>query len=274
MKRCPTCNKTFNDQSLSYCIDDGTPLVSLPEDDELTEFGRGTEDGRWNPPAYQPPSYVAPGGATKRKSWPWIVGILGVLFLFLVGFTVAAVVLIPRIVKKANPVVVSNSNSNTNNSANNNTNSSTEIVPETNSNSESSSPPPTDREVVLAQLRDLENEWTVANINADKKKLGQILADDYVGPSGSNGKMQGKTEYINTIERDTNTEKWNFEDLRLTLGGDRATLLGKVRFQLRDREVVYDFVDRFVWRDARWQATGSEVTPTSGTSGFGPAPNQ
>ena len=262
MKRCPTCNKTFNDQSLSYCIDDGTPLMSLPEDDELTEFGRGTEDGRWNPPAYQPPSYVAPGGATKRKSWPWIVGILGVLFLFLVGFTVAAVVLIPRIVKKANPVVVSNSNSNTNNSANNNTNSSTEIVPETNSNSESSSPPPTDKEVVLAQLRDLENEWTVANINADKQKLGQILADDYVGPSGPNGKMQGKTEYINKIERDTNTEKWNFEDLRLTLRGERATLLGKVRFQLRDREEVYDFVDRFVWRDSRWQATGSEVTPS------------
>ena len=274
MKRCPTCNKTFSDQSLSYCIDDGTPLVSLPEDDELTEFGRGTEDGRWNPPAYQPPSYVAADGARKRRSWPLVVGILGVLFLFLVGFTVAAVLLIPRIVKKANPVVVSNSNSNTNNSANNNTNSSTEIIPETNSNSESSSPPPTDKEVVLAQLRDLENEWTVANINADKKKLGQILADDYVGPSGPNGKMQGKAEYINTIERDANTEKWNFEDLRLTLRGDRATLLGKVRFQLRDREVVYDFVDRFVWRDSRWQATGSEVTPTSGTSGFGPAPSQ
>jgi len=262
MKRCPTCNKTFSDQSLSYCIDDGTPLVSLPEGDEQTEFARETEDRRWNPPAYQPPSYVAPDRATKRRSWPWVVGILGVLFLFLIGFTVAAVVLIPRIVKKANPIVVSNHNSNTNNSANNNTNSSTEAVPESDSGPELVSPPPTDKEVVLAQLRDLENEWTVANINADKKKLGQILADDYVGPSGPNGKMQGKTEYINRIERDANTEKWNFEDLRLTLRGDRATLLGKVRFQLRDREEVYDFVDRFVWRDSRWQATGSEVTPS------------
>ena len=262
MKRCPTCSKTFSDQSLSYCIDDGTPLVSLPEDDELTELGRGTEDYRWNPPAYQPPSYVAPGGATKRRSWPWVVGILGVLFLFLIGFTVAAVVLIPRIVKKANPVVVSNSNTNSNSSAINNANSSTEIVPKTNSNSESSSPPPTDKEVVLAQLRDLENEWTVANINADKKKLGQILADDYVSPSGPNRKIQGKAEYINTIERDTNIEKWNFEELRLTLRGDRATLLGKIRFQLKDHEEVFDFVDRFVWRDSRWQATGSEVTPS------------
>jgi hypothetical protein len=261
MKRCPTCNKTFTDETLSYCIDDGTPLVPLPDDDELTAFGRGTEDPRWNPPAYQPPSYVAPEGSPKRRTWPWVVGILGVLLLFLAGFTVAAVVLIPRLVKKANPVVVVNSNSNTNNSANSNTNSSTQTVPETNSNSEVSSPPPSDKELVLVQLRDLENEWTVANINADKKKLAQILADDYVGPSATGGKMQGKAEYINTIERDTSIQKWDFDDLRLTLRGDRATLLGKVRFQLSDREVVYDFVDRFVWRDSRWQATGSEVTP-------------
>ena len=32
-------------------------------------------------------------------------------------------------------------------------------------------PPPTDQEQVLAQLTNLEQEWTVANINADKKKL-------------------------------------------------------------------------------------------------------
>lgn len=27
MKRCPTCNKTYNDDNLMYCLDDGTPLV-------------------------------------------------------------------------------------------------------------------------------------------------------------------------------------------------------------------------------------------------------
>lgn len=27
MKRCPTCNRTFLDEQLSYCTDDGTPLV-------------------------------------------------------------------------------------------------------------------------------------------------------------------------------------------------------------------------------------------------------
>jgi hypothetical protein len=121
-------------------------------------------------------------------------------------------------------------------------------------------PPPTDKEIVLAQLKDLEHEWTVANINADKKKLAQILADDYVS-AGPDGKMIGKAEYIRTITRDTNTQSWDFEDLRLTLRGDRATLIGKVRFRVQNGEQLFDFVDRFVWRDGRWQATGSEVTP-------------
>jgi hypothetical protein len=29
MKSCPTCQRTFDDQTLSYCLDDGTPLVEI-----------------------------------------------------------------------------------------------------------------------------------------------------------------------------------------------------------------------------------------------------
>jgi hypothetical protein len=257
MKRCPTCNKTFTDQNLIYCVDDGTPLVSL-NDDEFTEIGRTS-----NPPVYQPPSYVPPGGnVTKPRVWPWVAGVIGLLVIALVGFVIAAVVYIPRLQKRANPVIVSKNNSNNENSSgNNNSNSSNQNSVEKNANENStpSTPPPTDKELVLVQLKDLEQEWTVANINADKKALAKVLADDYVGPSGD-GKIQGKAEYIGTIQRDTSVQKWEFTDLRLTLHGDRATLLGKVRFYLQDREVAYDFVDRFVWRDSRWQATGSEVT--------------
>ena len=28
MKRCPTCNRTYADLSLNFCLDDGTPLAS------------------------------------------------------------------------------------------------------------------------------------------------------------------------------------------------------------------------------------------------------
>ena len=169
--------------------------------------------------------------------------------------------------KRSEPVIVSRSNSNNSDNrdapADSNSNKANDNSTASNSNSApgSTTPPPTDKEIVLAQLRDLEQEWTVANLNADKKKLGEILADDYVGPN-TEGRMQGKAEYINTIQRDTSVQKWEFDDLKVTLRGDRATLLGKIRYQLSDREVAFDFVDRFVWRDNRWQATGSEVTPS------------
>ena len=28
MKRCPTCNRTYNDPALAFCPADGTPLVA------------------------------------------------------------------------------------------------------------------------------------------------------------------------------------------------------------------------------------------------------
>jgi hypothetical protein len=28
MKRCPSCNRTYTDLSLNFCLEDGTPLVS------------------------------------------------------------------------------------------------------------------------------------------------------------------------------------------------------------------------------------------------------
>jgi len=259
MKRCPTCNKTFSDQNLSYCLDDGTPLVAVSSDDaELRSAG---PTGGWRSPDYQTPSYVPPGTGEKRKTWPWIAGLIGLLVLALGGLTFAAAVLIPRVLKKPAPVIVPRSDNNRSDPpSNGNSNSSVNSSAKTNTNDEASSnaPAPTDKDLVLATLRDIEHEWMVANLNADKKKLGQILADDYVGP-GDDGSMQGKTEYINTIERNTSVQKWDFEDLRLTLQGDRATLLGQVNFKLQDKDVLYDFVDKFVWRDGRWQATGSEV---------------
>jgi hypothetical protein len=120
------------------------------------------------------------------------------------------------------------------------------------------SAPPTSNEQVLAQLTELEHEWTVANLNADKKKLDRILGDDYVG-NNNEGRPQGKADYIKTIERDTSVQKWDFENLKLSLRGDRATLTGTVRLVIDNRDVAYYFTDKFVWRNGRWQATGSEV---------------
>jgi hypothetical protein len=275
MKSCRTCNKTFTDPNLSFCIDDGTPLVSIaetvvsPSSSEGASPPSSTEAYKprdWQAPDYQPPGFQTSTTAPPRKkTWPWVVGVMAVLGIGVIGIGVAGAILIPNMMRKAslkdssNPVVErrddsnSNLNSNAPNSNSNNQNSVTPLA------EDDATPAPTDKDEVLAVLRSLEQEWTVANINADKQKLGRILADDYAGKS-IEGKVQGKAEYLRTITRNTAIQKWEFEELKVTLMGDRATLEGVIRLQLTDQEAAYRFTDKFVWRDGRWQAVGSEVS--------------
>lgn len=270
MKRCPTCNRTFTDRNLTFCIDDGTPLITVDVPDEETvvtpHAGEGGTPRSNPPPVYQPPgSYAPPGTAPgpKRRVWPWVLGLLALFLLIVVGLVIAAVIVIPRIAQRPGPVVNSNRNANVNRNQNSNLSSnenSNQSLPGNTNESLDTTPPPTDKAAVLANLTELEHEWTVANINADKSKLDRILADDYAGTT-FDGKTQGKAEYLRTIERDTVTQKWEFEDLEVDLIGDRATLTGMVRFEIQDKEREFRFVDKFVWRDGRWQATGSVVTP-------------
>ena len=281
MKRCPTCNKTFTDRNLSFCIDDGTPLVPVADPpDEVTVVSPSTGEsgsrsagpavagGGGKVPPYQPPGTYAPPGIPppKRRVWPWILGLLLLLIFVIVGMgTFAWFYFQPLKYITANTNTsnsnandrVDNDNSNLNNLNSNSTDGNQNL--NNNSDAAEDTPPPTDEAAVLADLTNLEHEWTVANINADKKKLNQILADDYVGTSPE-GRSQGKAEYLRTIERDTTIEKWEFDDLKVSLKGDRATLGGIVRFRIQNQDAAYRFVDKFVWRDGRWQATDSEVT--------------
>jgi hypothetical protein len=269
MKRCSTCNRTYTDPNLSFCIDDGTPLTTLNSEDETTVVSPHTREEDWNAVAYQPPgSYVPPGtqvGQPRRRAWPWIVGILGAFILGIVAIAIAAAILAPKLIRSAKEQQQREATQNQQreaanaNTAPENANASEPVNANTNAHESVEVPPPTDRDQVLAQLTDIENDWTAANLNADKKALERILADDYVGPS-SEGGLQSKAEYIRTIERDTNVDKWEFGNLKVTLAGDRATLTGKITYQAQGRELVFDFKDKFVWRDGRWQATGSEVT--------------
>lgn len=279
MKSCPTCNKTFTDPNLSFCIDDGTPLVSVAAPaDETTVVTPSSGDSAsippptevykprdWQAPDYQPPGFQTSTAApTRKKAWPWVVGIL-VLVIGVIGIGIAGAILVPKMLRTASNKNNSNSNVERSGDANSNLNSNAPVSQSNTENSgtpvddDDATPPPTDKDLVLSALTDLEHEWTVANINADKQKLNRILADDYVGMS-SDGKNQGKAEYLKTIERDTSIQKWEFEDLKVTLMGDRATLDGVIRLQLPDQEAAFRFTDKFVWRDGRWQAVGSEIS--------------
>jgi len=283
LKRCPTCNKTFSEKHLSFCVDDGTPLVNVdPPDDEATVVrptaegsspeasGSPSASGERDSKPYQPPGlYIPPGSyyERKRQTWPWLLGIFAILAIVFAGLGFAAVVLMPRMMRASNTNANLNRNVEQSNDSNANLNSRHSNSPESNANTsteEDTTPPPKDEAAVLSALTDLEHEWTVANINADKKKLDRILADDYVGVT--DGRTEGKAEYLKTIERDTLIQKWKFEDLKADLNSDRATLTGTLRVEVRDeqgqiRPAAFRFTDKFVWRDGRWQATSSEVKP-------------
>jgi hypothetical protein len=298
VKRCPTCNKTFTDPNLSFCIDDGTPLVKAdapaydPEatlvspspsvnesSSEVTQtYGQGEAPSDWKGPVYQPPgSFVRQPQTRKPRVWPWIVGIL-VLLLVVGGIGIGAVIFIKimRPALRGSENTSSNSNlerndGNRNSNANTNGNSNSSVTnanenanTSTNLNSNSKpadgSQPPTNEDQVLSDLTDIENEWSAANINADKKKLQRILADDYVG-TNLDGTMQGKADYIRDIKPDPSIKHWDFDNLKLSLKRDRATLSGTVTLEVEGQDdVVLRFTDKFVWRDARWQAVGSEVS--------------
>ena len=263
MKRCSTCNRTYTDPNLSFCIDDGTPLTVIDPQDESTVVSprdSGT-DKSWNEAPYRPPSAYTPAAtqAGKRRVWPWVLGIGGAFVLGIIAIGIAAAILAPRWMRSRQdePRVVVNEPRNTNQPENSNS------VAPANSNSNANVnidvPPPTDEDTVKAQLEDLENDWTVANINADKQALEQILADDFVGKTDE-GVLYSKADYLRTIERDTEVEKWDFDDLKLNLVGDRASLSGKVTFKrINEDDQKYEFIDKFVWRDGRWQATASEL---------------
>lgn len=278
MKRCPTCNKTFTDSGLSFCVDDGTPLITDPPDDEATvvrprnegdtSSGSNAAPERERPP-YQPPSYTPPGSGaqTNRRTWPLLVGLLVLVVVVFAGLGIAAVILFPKVWRASSNANAGNVNTNrrvVDPGVYNRNLGTPEVNANSNSPTDPSAPPPTDREVVLADLKNLEDEWTVANINADKSKLDRILADDYVGIT--NGRAQGKAEYIKTIEREPAIQHWEFDNLKVSLNGDRATLTGTVKFDVTDdkggeHELDFLFIDKFVWRDGRWQATSSEVNP-------------
>jgi hypothetical protein len=116
---------------------------------------------------------------------------------------------------------------------------------------------PTDSAEVLAQLTQLEKDWTEANIKGDKEALEKILADEYVGNEDNS---RTKRQYIDSLKPDSSVEEWEIYDVTVNQTDDRAVVNGSLREETADGTVVYNFVDTFVWRDHRWQAVSSRAT--------------
>src|SRR5467141_896529 len=99
MKRCPQCNRTYTDDALSFCLDDGSPLAAtsapLAGDSGATVQYPSARDTSPQPtiafnPGQAPPPPPPPTPAAwspmpqpqKRSVWPWLLGI-GAVVVFI-----------------------------------------------------------------------------------------------------------------------------------------------------------------------------------------------
>lgn len=165
MKKCPTCNRTFTDDALSFCLQDGSPLLSVGgeagpvsyDPGATIQYNPGRETNPPPPPSYppaQPPGYQAqpqvwsptppsggmPGGAPKKKSKGiyWVLGIIGVIVVLGIGGVILVVVLANMSNSNTNNSNSNNSNTTSNSNSNSNNSNSDNVNQNTNSNSSKS----------------------------------------------------------------------------------------------------------------------------------------
>jgi hypothetical protein len=116
MKRCPTCNRTYTDLSLNFCLEDGTPLTTdapgLPDPNATIRYPSARDTAEpppteiyhppvvtarpASPPPPPPPQWSPPPGKPPRKKsnaiW-WILGGLAALVVIGVGLVVMLIAL-------------------------------------------------------------------------------------------------------------------------------------------------------------------------------------
>lgn len=106
MKICPTCRKTYQDDNLNFCLEDGSVLTTAanePAPTVMMSQPRSTDPSPvFGTPPTQPGiqssfgnqgAYVQPAKRSS-KTWLWILGILGILLLLCGGGGVVGLLLL------------------------------------------------------------------------------------------------------------------------------------------------------------------------------------
>jgi len=152
MKRCPQCNRTYTDDALSFCLDDGSPLQTAsappsydpsatvqypPQRDTTPQPTIAYRPDQAPPPLTPPPAWspMPPMQPAKRSVWPWLLGIGAVLVFMGIG-VVILLIAIASVTNQNNNNRVANTNSNwrsTNRNVNSNSNTVTNANTDTRS---------------------------------------------------------------------------------------------------------------------------------------------
>ncbi|CAN5445045.1 hypothetical protein BH10ACI2_BH10ACI2_05200 [soil metagenome] len=152
MKICPRCQKTYADDNLNFCLEDGSvlthassepqtvfvnePRPTQPQPQVLSQPG---SQPNWNTPQNSPQQYSMQPPKKSSKMWIWVLLILGVIAVVCGGGLVGLIYICSQADKAANVAINNNngktpplvSNSNKAPSANNFSNSTTPPPPST-----------------------------------------------------------------------------------------------------------------------------------------------
>jgi hypothetical protein len=118
-----------------------------------------------------------------------------------------------------------------------------------------------DRNAVLQELMNLEQEMTTASLSGDISSLAPHIADDFSG-TGFDGKAFNKNQLLAATKPDRLTKSWKITDAQLvSLDGDTA-VLSYVQSQTsrRGRTARARITDTFVKRDGRWLVKSEQQT--------------
>jgi len=116
------------------------------------------------------------------------------------------------------------------------------------------------KDSVEDKLIQLDKAWTRAELTGDKKAVGEIVADDYVGTT-QRGETENKAKYLAGVT--PNSDMVKSDDYKVTIYGDtaimthRATVSGVRNIQFRSTHI-------WMKRKGKWQVVahhGSMIAP-------------
>jgi hypothetical protein len=129
MKICPTCRKTYDDDGLNFCLEDGSVLTFANVDAAPTVVMEHPRPTNPTPPAWtaqNPPAYSMQPKKKSSKTWVWVLAIFATLVLVCGGGFVGFFLYVASV---ANSNVTANKGTNNSTTPKTNTNTFTRSTP-------------------------------------------------------------------------------------------------------------------------------------------------